>query len=216
MDVKVEKLVKLTKSTNAAASEIAKKSLAKMGLDENGKPIGSAKEPKKAQPKPKPKSKKKPKENGRPADIKLETDTIIFKGKKYTLEDCEDLYKAWQMKKRGAAQASEKSESRSTTEKVLDKAETTIRQIVSDKSAKKKIKDNPKQAKRELVKVQKTMRAWLDAVEEFLGKRIPESKVKKVFSLLEEIELMEMGGGLTYADVYDGNLDEFAEGGGIE
>lgn len=222
MDKKVEDLIRLSKSTNAVAADIAKKKLADMGLDTSGNAIGGEEkkpvEKKVKEQKPKKEKSEKPKKAGRPADIKVsdKTDTITFKGKTYSLDDCEALFSAWKMKKKGAVKASEQSEARSTTEKVLDKAETTIKQIISDKGAKKKIKDNPKQAKRELVKVQKTMRAWLDAVEDFLGKKIPESKVKRVFSLLEEIELMENGGGLSYGDVYEGNLDEFAKGGGIK
>jgi antirestriction protein len=221
MDKKVEDLIRLSKSTNAVAADIAKKKLADMGLDTSGNAIGGEEkkpvEKKVKEQKPKKEKSEKPKKAGRPADIKVsdKTDTITFKGKTYSLDDCEALFSAWKMKKKGAVKASEQSEARSTTEKVLDKAETTIKQIISDKGAKKKIKDNPKQAKRELVKVQKTMRAWLDAVEDFLGKKIPESKVKRVFSLLEEIELMENGGGLSYGDVYEGNLDEFAEGGEV-
>lgn len=223
MDKKVEDLIRLSKSTNAVAADIAKKKLADMGLDTSGNAIGGEekkpveKKVKEQKQKPKKEKSEKPKKAGRPADIKVsdKTDTITFKGKTYSLNDCEALFSAWKMKKKGAVKASEKSEARSTTEKVLDKAETTIKQIISDKGAKKKIKDNPKQAKRELVKVQKTMRAWLDAVEDFLGKKIPESKVKRVFALLEEIELMENGGSLSYGDVYEGNLDEFANGGEV-
>lgn len=220
MDNNVSKLVDILKnSTNATAKEMAKKKLAGLGLDENGNPIEQPKEEPKEEPKAKAKKEKKPKSDkkgvfGGVPKMQVSDDKqyITYKGKKYSIEECEDLFKAWNMKKKAAAKAVEKSESKSTTEKVLDKAETTIKQIVSDKAAKKKIKENPKQAKRELVKVQKTMRAWLDAVEEFLGKKIPESKIKRVFSLLEEIELMEDGGALTYDGVYDSNMDEFADG----
>jgi antirestriction protein len=146
-------------------------------------------------------------------DVSKDKASVTYKGKTYSIDECDDLFKAWNMKKKAAAKSSEKSESKPTTEKILDKSETTLKQVLADKSVKKKIKENPKQAKRELVKVEKTMRAFLDAVEEFLGKKIPESKVNKVFAFFKEIDLMEMGGALTYADVYEGNMAEFADGG---
>lgn len=148
-------------------------------------------------------------------DVSKDKASVTYKGKTYSIDECDDLFKAWNMKKKAAAKSSEKSESKPTTEKILDKSETTLKQVLADKSVKKKIKENPKQAKRELVKVEKTMRAFLDAVEEFLGKKIPESKVNKVFAFFKEIDLMEMGGALTYADVYEGNMAEFAKGGKI-
>jgi len=225
MDAKIEKFVRLAKSTNAVAADVAKKELAKLGLDESGNPVGGEKPKKepKAPKEPKPRKemsaekKEALKKSGKVSKIDVSEDKqfITYKGRRYSIEECDDLFKAWNMKKKAAVKSAEKSVSKPTTEKVLDKAETTIKQIVSDKNAKKKIQENPKQAKRELIKVQKTMRAWLDAVEEFLGKKIPESKVKKVFALLGEIELMEDGGALSYADVYEGRSAEFRDGGSM-
>jgi hypothetical protein len=218
METKIEKFIRLAKSTNAVASDVAKKELAKLGLDENGNPIGGAEKPSDKEPKkekePKKKSDKK-KPSGRPSDIKLDAETITFKGKTYTLDDCQALFSAWKNKRKSQKESSEKSESKPITEKVLDKAETTIKQILNDKSAKKKIESDPKAAKKQLGSIELNLRRFLTSVEEFLGKKIPESKIKKIFTFFDEIELMENGGSLSYGDVYEGNLDEFANGGGV-
>lgn len=149
-------------------------------------------------------------------DVAVDKQTVTYKGKTYTLDECEDLFKAWNMKKKAARQATEKSEAKSVTDKVLDKAETTIKQVLTDKSAKKKIEQDPKTAKKELGQIEMNMRRFLQSVEKFLGKRIPESKVKRIFAFFDEIELMEMGGALSYADVYDGRSAEFRDGGSME
>lgn len=180
-----------------------------------------AKEEKKSEAKEK---KKKVKKDGTPdrtfgkvskIDVAVDKQTVTYKGKTYTLDECEDLFKAWNMKKKAARKATEKSESKSVTEKVLDKAETTIKQVLTDKAAKKKIQDDPKTAKKELGQIEMNMRRFLQSVEKFLGKRIPESKVKRIFAFFDEIELMEMGGALTYADVYEGRSAEFRDGGSM-
>lgn len=229
MNEQVEKLVRLAGSTNAVAAEIAKKKLSEMGLDSSGNPLDKPKAEKKTEAKPESKPEKKAESKpaakktggkkagaGRKPDVKIPegAETITFKGKTYTLDDCEALFKAWQMKKKGAAKASEESQAKSTVEKVVDKAETTISQILKDKAAKKKIENDPKAAKKELGQIEVAMRRFIQAVETFLGKRIPESKVRKIFAALDAAEIMEDGGA--FARIYEGNEAAFAMGGGME
>jgi hypothetical protein len=230
MNEQVEKLVRLAGSTNAVAAEIAKKKLSEMGLDSSGNPLDKPKAEKKTEAKPESKPEKKKaagkskpaaktgekKSAGRKPDVKIPegAETITFKGKTYTLDDCEALFNAWQMKKKGAAKASEESQAKSTVEKVVDKAETTISQILKDKAAKKKIENDPKAAKKELGQIEVAMRRFIQAVETFLGKRIPESKVRKIFAALDAAEIMEDGGA--FARIYEGNEAEFAMGGGMD
>lgn len=229
MTQEVEKLVGFAASTNASLSAMAKKKLAEMGFDSSGNPLEKPKAEKKteakpekkveAEPKAKPEAKKrggKKAGSGRKPDVKIPegAETITFKGKTYTLDDCEALFNAWQMKKKGAAKASEESQAKSTVEKVVDKAETTITQILKDKSAKKKIQNDPKAAKKELGAIEVAMRRFIQAVENFLGKRIPESKVRKIFAALDAAEIMEDGGA--FARIYEGNEAAFAMGGGME
>lgn len=135
-------------------------------------------------------------------DISETKDYVIYKKKKYTLDDCEALFNAWNEKREKASEASQKSVAKSTTDKILNKAEVAFKQILSDKNAKKKIKENPSQAKREILRIQKYMRAWIEAVEEFIGKKIGENKLKKLFSVLNEIDLMEDGGTFNYEDIF--------------
>lgn len=228
MNEQVEKLVRLAGSTNAVAAEIAKKKLSEMGLDSSGNPLDKPKAEKKTEAKPESKPEKKAESKpaakktggkkagaGRKPDVKIPegAETITFKGKTYTLDDCEALFNAWQMKKKGAAKASEESQAKSTVEKVVDKAETTISQILKDKAAKKKIENDPKAAKKELGQIEVAMRRFIQAVETFLGKRIPESKVRKIFAALDAAEIMEDGGA--FARIYEGNEAEFAMGGGM-
>jgi hypothetical protein len=157
-------------------------------------------EPKK-EPKPraekKAKAKKQPRakeEKPRKKVLEATKDKITYKGKDYTLADCQDLFNAFKTKIKKEKKSSKESSARSTAEKIIDKAQTTIKQILSDKGAKKKIKENPTVAKRELKSVETKFRAFIEAIEKFLGKKMSKTQVDSIFSVIHKKELAEGGG----------------------
>ena len=169
-------------------------------------------EPKK-EPKPraekKAKAKKQPRakeEKPRKKVLEATKDKITYKGKDYTLADCQDLFNAFKTKIKKEKKSSKESSARSTAEKIIDKAQTTIKQILSDKGAKKKIKENPTVAKRELKSVETKFRAFIEAIEKFLGKKMSKSQVDGIFSIIHKKQL-EHGGHVMG--------QEFGNGGGI-
>lgn len=169
-------------------------------------------EPKK-EPKPraekKAKAKKQPRakeEKPRKKVLEATKDKITYKGKDYTLADCQDLFNAFKTKIKKEKKSSKESSARSTAEKIIDKAQTTIKQILSDKGAKKKIKENPTVAKRELKSVETKFRAFIEAIEKFLGKKMSKTQVDGIFSIIHKKQL-ENGGHVMG--------QEFGRGGGV-
>jgi hypothetical protein len=150
---------------------------------------------KKAKPEPKekpaakkaaPKAKAEPKEKPAPKKAAKATNEVVIAGKTYSLEDCEDAFKAWNAKKKQNVKASEKSENKQITTKVSDKVETLTKQVLADASVKKKMEKDPAQAKRDIRSFVKALDALFGAIEKLTGKKISKTNRDKIIGLLEE------------------------------
>jgi hypothetical protein len=154
------------------------------------KPLPSAR---KAEPKAKPAAKKaepkakaEPKEKPAPKKAAKATNEVVIAGKTYSLEDCEDAFKAWNAKKKQNVKASEKSENKQITTKVSDKVETLTKQVLADASVKKRMEKDPAQAKRDIRSFVKALDALFGAIEKLTGKKISKTNRDKIIGLLEE------------------------------
>jgi hypothetical protein len=154
------------------------------------KPLPSAR---KAEPKARPAAKKaapkaKAEPKAKPAEKKAtkSTNQVVIGGKTYSLEDCEDAFKAWNAKKKQNVQASEKSENKQITTKVSDKVETLTKQVFADASVKKKMEKDPAQAKRDIRSFVKALEALFGAIEKLTGKKISKTNRDKIISLIDD------------------------------
>ena len=199
LNTKLEKARKLLDDKDADIAELAKKGVPKLeakikGLEEElskldespkkdaledklDKTKNSVKAVKKTAEK---KAKSKKHEEG------VETVTITVGGKKktYTLDQCDKLFEAHMAKKKANKESSEKSESRSLSEKIIDKQQVTIKQILSDKSVRKQLEESPSVTKKQIARVEQALDKFLGEVEELLGKKISQTqkaKLAKVF-----------------------------------
>jgi flavodoxin len=194
---------------NKTIAEVAKKQLEAEGVPIKEKAAPKTKAAPKAKVEKKTKAKRKVRvkeEKPRKKVLEATKDKITYKGKEYTLADCQDLFNAFKTKIKKEKKSSKESSARSTAEKIIDKAQTTIKQIMSDKGARKKMKENPTVAKRELKSVETKFRSFIEAIEKFLGKKMSKTQVDSIFSVIHKKELAHGGHVMG---------QEFGRGGGV-
>ena len=176
-------------STNETVRTTALKKLTDAGIPLEVPKDGTA-EPKTEQPKiSKKKTTSKPVRENKPAKPKPKTEkTFKVKGKTYSEEDCAELYKGHQEKKKMAAESSEKSESKQLSTKVADKAVTIVKQIVKDKEVREKMHADPKDTKRYLKQIKTALDSLFTALEKLKGIKISKSKRDRIQAILEEAD----------------------------
>ena len=153
-------------------------------------------EPKKAEPKekaapkkkaePKAKAKAEPKEKPAPKAKAEKKNEVVIAGKTYSLDECEDAFKAWNAKKKQAVKATDKSENKQITTKVSDKVEVLTKQVFGDASVKKKMEKDPAQAKRDIRSFVKALEALFGAIEKLTGKKISKTNRDKIIGIIDD------------------------------
>ena len=117
-----------------------------------------------------------------------ETVTITIGGKKhtYTITECDQLFEAHMAKREASKKSTEKSEKRPLSEKLVDKQEVTLKQILADKSVKEKMESSPTATKKQLSRVESALNKFLEEVEDLLGRKIAQTQKNRLSKLFKD------------------------------